>query len=121
MGFGIFCIEDVMSAISFFIEHERILVVEVFHGKGRQRRKPSRFYLANERELDRLVVFLSEKSLTHNLSEIGGEGNGVLKMYLRESERAILNSNIDADMLQTIVDCLSKELNYEEREDTYDE
>lgn len=108
MGFGIFCIEDVIYAINFFIEHERIFVVEVFHGKGRQRRKSSRFYLVDESDLGRLAAFLSEKSLTHNLSEIGGEGNGVLKMYLRESERAVLNSNIDADMIQAILGCLKK-------------
>ena len=121
MGFGIFCIEDVIYAINFFIEHERIFVVEVFHGKGRQRRKPSRFYLVDESDLGRLAAFLSEKSLTHNLRGIGADGNGVLKMYLRESERAIMNSNIDADMMQTIVDCLKKALVSEEREDTCDE
>lgn len=108
MGFEIYSIASVVDAINFFTEHERIVVVDVFHGKGRQRRKPASFYLGDESELDRLVVFLSEKSLTHDLRGIGGEGNGVLKLYLRESKKAILNSNIDADMIETILRCLKK-------------
>lgn len=107
MGFGIFCIEDVIYAINFFSEHGRIFVVEVFHGKGRQRRK-SRFYLADESDLGRLAAFLSEKSLTHDIRGIGGDGNGVLKMYLSESKSATLNSNIDADMIQAILDCVNE-------------
>lgn len=109
MGFEIYSIEGVMDSIMFF--KRRYYRIEVLHGKGRNRKRMAfDFNGADSREdvLGRLAVFLSEKSLTHNIKWIGGEDDGILKLGLKECERAVLNSNIDADMIETILCCLKK-------------
>ena len=90
--------------------------ISVIYGKGKNRTYKG-FNLHNERRretnIGRLVAFLSEKSLTHNLSSIGYvNGWGVsperIEIRLIESKAATLNTNIDADMLQTILDCVNE-------------
>ena len=70
-------------------------------------------YVRREDAIGRLIAFLSEKSLTHNLSSMGYvNGWGVsperIEIRLVESSAATLNSNIDADMIQTILDCVNE-------------
>lgn len=109
MGFEIYSIASVIDSIMFF--RRRYYRIEVLHGKGRNRKRMAFDFNdddSSEDVLGRLAVFLSEKSLTHNIRWIGGEDDGILKLGLKECERAVLNSNIDADMIQAILDCLKK-------------
>lgn len=88
--------------------------ISVIYGKGKNRTYKG-FDLHKRREdaIGRLIMFLSEKSLTHNLTSIGymkGWMNSPerIEVRLTESKKAILNSNIDADMLQSIMDCVNE-------------
>ena len=90
--------------------------ISVIYGKGKDRRYKA-FDLCTikkqETNIGRLAAFLSEKSLTHNLSSIGyvkGWGNTPTRIEIRltESKEAIELSNIDADLIQTILNCVSE-------------
>lgn len=87
--------------------------ISVIYGKGKNRTYRG-FDLQKRREdaIGRLIMFLSEKSLTHNLTSIGYMKGWMncperIEVRLTESKEAILNSNIDADMLQAIMDCVN--------------
>ena len=88
--------------------------INVLYGKGKNRTYKA-FDLTKKREdtIGSLMMFLSEKSLTHNLSSVGfanGWNNcpDRIEVRLTESKKAILNSNIDADMIQAILDCVNE-------------
>lgn len=97
--------------------------ISVIYGKGKNRTYKA-FDLNKKREdtIGHLLVFLSEKSLTHNISSVGfvkgwNKVPNRIEVRLTESKKAILNSNIDADMIQTIIDCVNE---IDERSENWD-
>jgi len=106
--------EQVIDEMSNLMPCSHICVI---YGKGytRQKDRPREYFDIRdpswrEDSLGRLAAFLSEKSLTNNISSISmPEWRwGIINISLRESKSATMNSNIDADMIQTILDCANE-------------
>ena len=98
--------EDVKAAFNEI--NGEFWYASVVYGKGKDRRWKG-FLLHStklEKSIERLTVFLSEKSLTHNLSSISGVngwGRAPSRVEIRLVESKDHQTNIDADMIEAIV------------------
>ena len=98
--------EDVKAAFNEI--NGEFWYASVVYGKGKDRRWKG-FLLHStklEKSIERLTVFLSEKSLTHNLSSISGVngwGRAPSRVEIRLVESKDHQTNIDADMVEAIV------------------